>query len=370
MNKRLLLVTVFVFFSVFVLSIGLAFSQAGDLPTWDELESGWNTILPGGDTICAYGTEYSFHVHPADSDNLLIFFNGGGACWFGQICDPAGPTFVPFTNDVPQPTGIFDLENEANPFWDYNMVFISYCTGDVHLGNNVVDYDVPATEDTEAAAFTVFHNGYVNAMTVLDWVFENVEAPENIFVTGSSAGAIASPFYAGIVAEQYPDSTVTQLGDGAGGYRIPQNTELINTVWNTPSILPDWEEYADITAENQTFEAYYVATGTRFPEMAMAQYNTANDETQYLFLGLNGITDVPLLNLLEANFEDIRTNIDSFYTYTAGGSLHTILRFPEFYTYVVDDVPVSDWVGALADGEAAGDVQCMDCENPPVSAEE
>ena len=57
---------------------------------------------------------------------------------------------------------------------------------------------------------------------VLDWTYANVSKPEQIFVTGSSAGA-PSPFYAALIADHYSQATVTQLGDGAGGYRRMNN---------------------------------------------------------------------------------------------------------------------------------------------------
>ena len=31
-------------------------------------------------------------------------------------------------------TGIFNLDNPANPFADYTVVFAPYCSGDVHIG--------------------------------------------------------------------------------------------------------------------------------------------------------------------------------------------------------------------------------------------
>src|SRR5688572_11531816 len=38
------------------------------LPAPDELEPGvWNELVPGGDTICARGTPYSFWVRPGTS---------------------------------------------------------------------------------------------------------------------------------------------------------------------------------------------------------------------------------------------------------------------------------------------------------------
>ena len=53
------------------------------------------------------------------------------------------------------------------------------------------------------------------------------------FVTGSSAGAIPSPFYASLIADHYTDATVTQLGDGAGGYRRMNSDARPHEAWGT-----------------------------------------------------------------------------------------------------------------------------------------
>lgn len=361
-------------FCLFVLLVaGSALAQDGGLPGLADLESGWNTLSPGGDTMCAYGTEYTFHIRPAESDHLLIYFNGGGACWFGQICDLGSTTFVPVAdidhNDPRTQVGIFDLENPENPFADYNMVYVPYCTGDVHLGDASTVYHIPATADNPEHDVEFHHNGYNNAMSVLNWVFENYESPDTIFVTGSSAGAIASPFYAGLVAENYPDARIVQLGDAAGGYRAPDSIGLVNEAWGSFNILPDWEEYADYSPSTLNFEAYYVATGTRFPDMVMSQYNTANDQTQLGFLSILGITDVALQGLIDANLADIQASVENFYTYMAGGPVHTMLRSPELYAYEVEGVRLVDWVAALAAGDMVENVTCTDCENPPATSE-
>lgn len=364
-KKRLLgILMVVLVWSLLVASTTTAQSAVAEgLPTLQELDEGWNTLSPAGETTCAYGTDFSFHVRPAKSDNLLIFLNGGGACWFGQICNPASPTFIPFANlghnATVEQVGIFDLENAENPFSDYAMVFVPYCTGDVHLGNSVTEY--PLGNQT----ITVAHNGYHNVMSVMNWVFENFESPELVFVTGSSAGSIPSPFYAGIVAQQYPDARIVQLGDGSGGYRSPEGIVAVNTAWNVLSILPDWEEFEGAAVETLTFESYYSAVAARFPNITFAQYNTAHDETQYQFLAILGLVGVDLLELLSANYDDIRADVPNFYTYTAGGALHTILRLKEFYTYEVNGVRVRDWVANLVAGEDVGDVLCDDCRNAP-----
>jgi hypothetical protein len=40
-------------------------------------------VLPGGDTRCiySYSTPFAFQVIPGASDKVLMYFEGGGACW-------------------------------------------------------------------------------------------------------------------------------------------------------------------------------------------------------------------------------------------------------------------------------------------------
>lgn len=360
--------------ALFALLTGLVSAQdEAGLPGLADLDSDWNTLVPGGETVCSNETEFQFYVRPAESDKLLIYLNGGGACWFGQICDlTLSPTYSPFAdgdgNDPSARTGIFDFDNPENPVADYNMVFIPYCTGDVHLGANEAVYTVPVSEESEETRdLTIQHKGLVNGQVVLDWVFANFEAPEHIFVTGSSAGAIPSPLYASLVAEHYPDVRITQLGDGAGGYRAPEAVGIINSAWGTVDALPDFPEYEGETVETLVFEDHYIVAGTRYPNMVLAQYNTAEDDVQHDFLGLLGITDISLQDLMEANFADISASVDNFYTFTAGGELHTILRAPEMYTYGVSGVRFVDWLAALVAGDPMENLTCGDdCLAPEI----
>ncbi len=353
----------FLFLLVFCFAVSALLAQ--DMPALDDLEDGWTIIEPGGETMCSFGTPYNFHVRPAESDNLLIYFNGGGACWFGQQCDPTVPpdTHTPsveVANDPSAGGGIFDLENEENPFLDYTIVFVPYCTGDVHIGGG--DYTYAFAVDGEERETVINHRGYENSMAVLNWVFENIEAPETVVVTGSSAGSIPSPLYAGIVAEQYPDASIYQLGDGAGGYRAPDLTSAVWTPWQTLDILPEWEGFEDETIDTLTFEDLYRAAAEMFPQIHFAQYNTAEDEVQIGFLMLLGLMQPDLPTLLDANYTDILATDEDFVSYTAGGSVHTILRLPQFYEYEVEGVRFVDWLTAYINGETVETITCANEE--------
>mgnify|MGYP001829266441 CR=1 FL=1 len=77
-------------YKVAFLVIGLLFSSVTvaqtSLPSVAQLDDGWNAISTGG--MCTAGTPFQFYTKTSvNSDNLLIYFNGGGACWFGEACD-------------------------------------------------------------------------------------------------------------------------------------------------------------------------------------------------------------------------------------------------------------------------------------------
>ena len=57
--------------------------------------------------------------------------------------------------------GFYDLDNPDNPFNGWTLVHIPYCTGDIHWGDNVVEY----TDD-----LTIHHKGQVNFKVVMEWV--------------------------------------------------------------------------------------------------------------------------------------------------------------------------------------------------------
>ena len=333
----------------------------------DGLTPGWNVIEPGGDTICSDGTPYKFFVRPGSTDKLMVYFQGGGACWTGGTCDPdLEPTY--YINlektDPGQYDGIFQFDNPENPFKNHSFVFAPYCTADVHIGDAVTTYEASETDEHKSHPVTIQHKGYVNADAVLEWTYAHFFKPAEIFVSGSSAGSIASPYYAMLIAEQYPDARIAQLGDAAGGYRLNDQEILPYDQWNTLGRLRLLPEFESTGAREFSFERLYITAAKRHPKVMFAEYDTAEDEAQVFFLSIGNPKPASLLSLIEANQADIRAEVSNFRSYIAGGELHTILIKPEFYGYQVDGTSVRDWVAALANGEVVADVKCSDCAEP------
>ncbi len=368
----------FVLLVSLVMLSGVATAQP-ELPGLDSLGEGWNAMATDG--VCSAGTPYQFYVNTsaenADGEKLLLFFNGGGACWFGQACDLNSQPNVhtPMAhidaNNPAMADGIFDLENPRNPFAGYSMVFVSYCNGDVHIGSGPRDYEYRNREGVDVTV-TTHHDGYRNSQAALQWVYENYPAPSRVVVSGSSAGAIGASFYAGLVAEHYSQTPVVLLADGAGGYSSA-NLHRVFEAWNVSDILPPWPEYAGQTNQSLTFEDFYIASALHNANLTIAQYNTAEDSVQKNFTYLLG--DAPasfkLPERILNNYLQIENEVSEFYSYTAGGDFHTILGFPVFYEYEVEGVGFVEWVEDLISGETVPDISCVNeirgCSDAPVA---
>lgn len=343
-----------------------------------SLAPGWNTFEPGGDTTCSDGSPFRFFARPGNPEKLLVYFQGGGGCWNGSTCDPdKDPTYTVQARDElieakpgePRPeramNGIFDYSREDNPLADYSAVFIPYCTGDVHLGDRSVEYQAPTSDDHEAHPFTVNHKGFVNSMAALEWTYSAFDSPTTVFVTGSSAGSIPSPYYAHRVQDHYPQARVVQLGDGSGGYRRTAESARPDEQWGTRNIVADVQYLGELPSAEFDYEALYIGAAKKHPEIQFAQYDTAEDRVQLRFLSLSGGDNQKLQPLLDANRADIEAEVENFVAYTASGDSHTILGRPELYTFRVGDVSFRDWLADLVEGKTVDSVHCGDCMGPP-----
>lgn len=311
----------------------------------------WQKVAGGEGTICSDGSAYSFYVHRGrefGGRNLLIYFQGGGACWSDATCNARVGLYRPNLNQVDpaRERGIFDFANAENPFRNYSVVFVPYCTGDVHLGRRTVTYAAGKPE--------FHHNGFNNAMAALRWTFANVTSPQSIFVAGGSAGAMASPFYAGRIGDHYNEARVVQLGDSAGGLAGPINAEWFQS-WGTMEVIAQFAPYKSVDAKHANLMTFYVREGLANKSITFAQFNNSADELQVFAFRAFGV-ETPLSEVLEKSYAQIRSEVPRFHSFTAAGTLHVILTRPDFYTVAVERRRLRDWVAELASGKAPADV--------------
>ena len=340
-------------------ALGLGFAS---LPAFS---GDWETIYPGGETSCASGEEYRFHVRRASADKAMIYFNGGGACWNGHMCDPANsssdmnkgmiyrtqPT-AEYGNHPSVHDGAFALDNKENPFKDWTQVFVTYCTGDVHLGGKDTVY-----QKDDGSEFTIRHRGRANSQAVLDYVGKNFPALNRVFVSGGSAGGVAAPFYAAEVASLYPGAEVLHFSGGSSGYRLPGAQTMLWETWGVFETMPEWFDAGRYNAKNTRMIDLYYAAAEAFPEIRFHQYDSAYDGAQTMFTRLLG-SEALLYFPLQENHAELSAGLPYLRTYTTPGSFHTIMRFDELYTREVVGVRALDWVSDILAGKEVQNVSC------------
>lgn len=167
----------------------------------------WEKVaLPG--TQCGNGSQYKFFVRRTRSPNLLFFFEGGGACWDFDTCSGrAGILGAANPNGIADdymtqftPKYISPLVNGADPGLplharielvtkDWNIVYMPYCTGDVHMGNRTATYTDPTGAQPP---LTWRHAGYGNTLAAIQWAHAQFPSVAKLLVTGFSAGGTAT----------------------------------------------------------------------------------------------------------------------------------------------------------------------------------
>jgi hypothetical protein len=287
----------------------------------------------------------------------MLYYQGGGACFTEEMCSFTNGTYKVTTggDDHPNETsgGIFDSENPENPFADWSIVFIPYCTGDVFLGDATTTYG----ED-----LVIEHRGATNARHGLDYVAGNYPDAERLFVTGSSAGGVPAPLIGGLASDVLPATEIAVLADASGGYPSnPVTNSVIGALWGTASNVPDWPELVGLDPALFGIPDLFTYSGQHDPSIRMARYDNAFDRVQKSFSQLAGL-DGGLLAVLDANEAMIEAGGVNLDVYVAPGADHTILGSDDLYDLEVEGVAFIDWLTTFVGGGSPGDVRCVECE--------
>jgi hypothetical protein len=162
-----------------------------------ELYDTWIKVEPPG-VVCGNNSQYKFWVNFSQtSDKLVVVFEPGGACWDYDSC--TGKNGIRGAANVDGlPDNHWELASfispflsrfdDTNPSRDWNMVYVPYCTGDVHTGARVVTY-----EGGEADPDVTFHHeGHAVVQSVVSWLDGQFTHVPKLVVTGCSAGGVGA----------------------------------------------------------------------------------------------------------------------------------------------------------------------------------
>jgi Pectinacetylesterase len=324
----------------------------------------WTSVDPGPGCMCMDGSPFELWDRPGDPTKVVLYFEGGGACFSAETCNFENSTATVNLELGRPPSGIgglFDQTNPENPIADYSMVYVPYCSGDVHIGNKTTEY---------SPDLTVHHNGYVNATAGLDHLLAAYPDVEELLVMGASAGAVPTPLFAALAADELPAARVTTFGDSAGAYPdVPAvNASIGAGLWGTDTIDPGWPEYTALTPEQRSIPGLYVVAGQHNADISFGRFDYAFDEVQSFFGSIAGFEANELVALIDQTAAQIESSGVPLATYVAPGTSHTIVGGDEFYTMAVEGVRLVDWFTAHLNGQSDGgsppDVHCVECNAP------
>lgn len=318
---------------------------------------GWEEITPGPWAVCSDGSPFKFYVKSGSPKRLMIFLQGGGACWDAGTCTAGIHRPRVDLDELRAGHGIYALENFDNPFRGWTFVWIPYCSADIHWGDAVRTY---------APGVVVHHRGATNVRAALLWTYSRVPNPEVVAVTGRSAGAYGALLWAPHVMRRYPRTRVVQVGDVGAGVVTEAFGRQGFANWNVAGVLPGW--IPGLAGLRDRVEALsvplvYAEIARSYPHNTLAQYNTVLDGVQIFFYALmkgerqpSPARAMEWSQRMQASLRQIKAQAPNFHSFTAPGSRHGILTFPEFYTETVGGVRFVDWLRQLLRGGRPAEV--------------
>jgi len=333
----------------------------------DTLEPGQEQIVyPGGNTGCIHddyspvgGGPFSFKVRRGTSNSkLMIYFVGGGACFFDinnkwvQACHDSG--FVD--------AGVFSNQSDS-PFANYTIVQVRYCSGDAFVGN----VPVPGVGR---------QSGYNNSLKVLEWAQKAgfAQSLDSLIISGSSAGAIGAQMWARSWLKSFEHKSAAVIADSYVGV-FPPDTQW--RVFRSYGVCGEDESVLDSelkeACKNRTISLQLVVTNLlQAPNPpVLASIDSKRDIVQIGFYELIAcnfkqlmkgpvkmeIDFLSQLNEIVANYSEESANSIDF---IVDKNQHMFLDKEDVYEANTcaptggscsDATKLIDWIGQVANGE-------------------
>jgi hypothetical protein len=286
------------------------------------------------EAICYTSEPYQVNVRPGTTNKVLLYLEGGGACWNASTCFGAAPLAKGSAGPAPN-AGILDPSITENPFADWNVVYAPYCDGSVFGGDNDVTY----------GRRLAYHHGVQNLSAAVTRMLEAFPDPDLIVVAGSSAGGFGTYTGYGVVRVAYPETQILVFDDSGPGIQNLDATQDIQEReenWQFRQFIP---ESCTRCADQLTYLTEWSLE--RDPDLRVAYFDYLQDFVLRFFLA---VTPEEFEALLRQVTDDIHSRQgERFQRFFPQGEAHTVLLSPEFYTLALEGTTVREWTeGFLA----------------------
>jgi hypothetical protein len=324
------------------------------------------TWVPVDGAKCRDGSTAGIVVSPnPDSDKLMIFLEGGGACFNPATCAANPANFDP-ANVAAIAGGVLDRAQAENPVKDWNIVYVPYCTGDVHGGSAE---NVTVTGVTGTQQFV----GYRNMELFLDRVVPTFPNVKQVLDTGISAGGFGAAVNAELIQRKFPPGTDVVLIDDSGpGMSSEYIPSCLQKTWGETwgfdqTFLKDCG--ADCPNPDDFGLDWSFHLAKKYPDSRGSLVSATADNVVTLFYGFGandcsaapGAFPTPMpADQFKTGLLDFRAQIqaksENFSTYYIDSTTHTWTHFDGFYTTESGGVRLVDWYKNMLDGGPTGHV--------------
>jgi len=306
-----------------------------------EME-GPTLVYPGGQTACLQG-EYAFLVSPGDTDQLLFYFQGGGACWdmtsymLGACYKSLAEATRGEAAALALGAGVFNRSEPRNLLRRHTFVMVLYCSGDAHAGNTSHYWNLTHLDQRQQ------QRGYHNTLATVEWVQANLPPLlTSLVVSGDSAGALGAQAWASLLlSEKFKYQRAVVIPDSYVGYFPEGTTSLVLQTWKVCELpIFDAVEQAACLLANFTFPFIMGRTMEKFPAVPFGYLQSKEDQVQMVFYDavynsyhfpFRTISGPEFYFGTNTLFEDYN-KYPNFVGFYVDGATHTFTEAPWYYT--------------------------------------
>jgi len=246
------------------------------------------TWMPMPGMKCADGTATGIGVNLTNrSDQVLVFFQGGGACWDAFTCFivksaahiEGGYGKAHFESELAtlSQSYLFDRDDVTNPLRNISWIYVPYCTGDLHDGDRTATYDLFGPR-------TVHHVGSLNADVAIAAAAATRPKSHPVWMMGLSAGGFGVGFNIAKVRETWSCSSVRALADCS------------------PLVPVEWQRYGSMRTEwSMGFPSTCANCSTNLGAMPAALRSEARPGDRYGLLAYTRDNVISIVFGIDAN---------------------------------------------------------------------
>jgi hypothetical protein len=318
------------------------------------------TFVPIDGSVCSDGSPTGIGIERGvgDSPNLLVFLDGGGACWETLTCftfgtakpGPFGEAQLAARIRDERAGSVLDRAAPGNPYRDFTFVFVPYCTGDVHAGDRAQDY--------LGAPRRWLHKGRVNLANAFAHLPGALETPSKVVVAGASAGGFGSMLAFDMAKRAWPSAKAYLVDDsGPPLANVPTATRL---AWNAAWDLGTAVTAVCGTACESSLAPLIPALAAKYPADRFALLSSTQDEVIRGFFGdpltlslMPGPTFEAALRALAAAIEDDTpaTPPGETHAFVVAGTTHPMLDRPG--QFASQGTPLFEWLRQQVEDDPA-----------------